>query len=324
MKRQRYQIEDREIVEQFIAMREQNPAGSERLSLSWSNWGFGMEPLPQSATRLQRAGITRIELHGNRYGPDLGYRTTETKRVLDEHGISVAGVCGMVSPDSELSSNKPHVTQRSIDYFRRNADMCAELGGSYVLFAPGAVGRPQKYDDMEATRAAQAIRILAPHFESCGVRIAIEPVRAAEVSFCHTVAEAKELIRQVDHPAVQHICGDLYHLLAGEPHVGNAILEAGEQMINLHMADSTRGALGTGSLNLDIIIMALYLTGFHTRSAFCTPEPLGPGGDPYPAMWGNPEPHLLDKMVLDTARYFREREEAVLSATPKELRELYP
>lgn len=76
------------------------------------------------------------------------------KRILDDHGIKVVGVCGMVTPESELSSNKPRITQRCIDYFRRNIDLCAELGGTYLLFTPGAVGRPTKYEHNEFLRAA--------------------------------------------------------------------------------------------------------------------------------------------------------------------------
>ena len=48
-------------------------------------------------------------------------------------------------------------------------------------------------------------------------------------------------------------------------------------------------------------------------SAFVSPEPLEPGGDPYPAMYGKPDPVRLDLLVKNTAQYFREREEEVLS-----------
>ena len=41
-------------------------------------------------------------------------------------------------------------------------------------------------------------------------------------------------------------------------------------------------------------------------------EPLGPGGDPYPAMYGKPDLDRLDALVGETVRYFREREKEVL------------
>ena len=57
--------------------------------------------------------------------------------------------------------------------------------------------------------------------------------------------------------------------------------------------------------------MALYLIGYNRDGCYVTPEPLGPGGDPYPAMNGKPDPESLDRLVRQTAMYFREREEAV-------------
>ena len=83
-------------------------------------------------------------------------------------------------------------------------------------------------------------------------------------------------------------------------------------LTNLHMADSNRCALGDGSLDLDTIIMALYLIGYNNGKCFVTPEPLGPGGDPYPAMNGKPDPAKLDKLVFNTADYFREREQELV------------
>jgi len=42
-----------------------------------------------------------------------------------------------------------------------------------------------------------------------------------------------------------------------------------------------------------------------------TPDPLGPGGDPAPAMHGNPDEASLDRLVADSAQYWYERESEV-------------
>jgi len=320
MKPQNFQSKDREVIEKFIQYREKHPKVEQKLNLSWSNWGFGIEPFEKSIARLAKYNVRYVELHGNRYGSDLGYKKKETKRILDDYGVKVSGVCGMVSPESELSSNKPHITQRAIDYFRRNIDMCAEFGGSYLLFAPGAVGRPKAYDNQEFFRAAEAIRILGDDFQKSHIRGAIEPVRSAEVSFCHTFAEVKQLIDLVNHPGVQHIAGDVYHMFTEETHVSGTLLDYGHITTNLHMADSNRCALGNGSMDLDLILMALYTVGYNNEKCFCSAEPLGPGGDPYPQMFGNPSPELLDALVSQTARYFYERENEILSADTNELK----
>ena len=79
MKKQNFELKTEKIHESFCELKKNSPEKlKNRLNLSWSNWGFGRESLAESADRLQRAGITFIELHGNHYGPDLGYKPSET------------------------------------------------------------------------------------------------------------------------------------------------------------------------------------------------------------------------------------------------------
>jgi sugar phosphate isomerase/epimerase len=218
----------------------------------------------------------------------------------------------MFSRDNDLSSNRPVERQGAIDYIKRETDFAALVGASYMLVVPGVVGRPDPYDDAEFERSTATLRSVADCFVKAKVRAAVEPIRVEEVSFVHTVKDAKEYIAAVAHDGVRHINGDVFHMLTGESHTGEALIEAGEMLVNLHMADSNRLALGEGSLDLDTIIMALYLIGYNEEGRYVTPEPLGPGGDPYRAMNGIPDKTLLDDMVMQTVRYFREREEALV------------
>ena len=310
MKRQRFEEKNDQIKMRFKALKLKKP---NRLNLAWSNWGFGMERLQDSAKRLAKAQLQFIELHGNHYGPDLGYRPAETLKILGDHGLKVAGICGMFSATNDLSSNQALSRQAAVDYLKREIPFAAAVGASYLLVVPGAVGRPQAADAMELDRSVATLQLVADLFVRDKVRAAIEPIRAAEVSFCHTVADAQRYIRAVNHPGVRHINGDIYHMQSGEAHIGTALLAAGAALTNLHCADSNRCALGDGAMDVDTIIRALYIIGFNAPDKFVTFEPLGPGGDPYPAMYGKPDRAKLDQLVLSSIRYFRERETAVLS-----------
>ncbi len=313
--KQHFQVKNDEIRARFALLKTQEPGRLRaRLNLSWSNWGFGMEPLAASAARLAEADIRFIELHGNHYGADLGYKPAETLRVLAEHGITVGGICGMFSKESDLSSNSGLTRQAAVDYLKRTIDFSAEVKAGYILVVPGAVGRPTPYDDSEFERSIATLSLVADRFVAAGVQGAVEPIRSAEVSFCHTIADAKTYIAALNHPGVQHINADLYHMQSEESHLGMALLDAGPMLANLHLADSNRCALGEGALDIDTVIMVLYLIGFNRPGCYVTPEPLGPGGDPYPAMHGKPDPALLRHLVQQTATYFREREMAVLEA----------
>jgi len=313
MKPQNVELRNAKLRELFLQMKDEHPERlRQRLNVSWSNWGFGIESLAESAARLQRASIEFIELHGNHYGADLGYKVEETLKTLDAHGIKAGGVCGMFSADNDLSSNHGWQRQAALDYLKREIEFTAAVGGTYLLVVPGAVGRPRAYDGTEFERSVETLRIVADLFVTHGVKAAIEPIRSAEVSFVHTVADAQAYIKAVNHPGVGHINGDVYHMQTEEAHIGEAILRAGDQLVNLHLADSNRCALGDGTLDLDTIIMALYIIGFNTDGKYVTPEPLGPGGDPYPAMNGKPDQQVLDSLVMKTVTYFREREEELL------------
>ncbi len=309
MSKQNFEIKNDQIREQFDALPPERL--TRRLNLAWSNWGFGVEPLAASAARLERAGLHFIELHGNHYGPDLGYDAEEVLRILGDHGLRVAGICGMFGPDNDLSSNRPIQRQAAIDYLKREIPFAQAVGAGYLLVVPGAVGRPAPYDGMEFHRSVETLRLVADLFVQHGIRAAVEPIRSAEVSLVHTIADAQAYIAAVDHPGVQHLNGDVYHMQVEESHIGEAIVSAGERLTNLHMADSNRCALGLGSLDLDTIIRALYAIGYNTEGKYVTFEPLGPGGDPYPAMYGSPDPAALEQLVQQSVRYFREREEAV-------------
>jgi len=312
MKLQNVDAWRQEIDDQFAALKAAHPERlDQRLTMSWSNWGFGQEDLAVSAARLAKAGLDHIELHGNHYGPDLGYRVDQTKAILADHGLAVAGVCGMFSTECELASVSHITRQRAIDYIRRELDFCATMGGGYLLVVPAAVGRPDQYDDNEWHRSVETLRIVAPAFTDAHVKGAIEPIRSAEVTIVHTVADAVAYITDVDHPGIQHINGDVYHMQSEEASIPRAVLAAGERLVNLHLADSNRLGLGLGSMDVDTLIKALYLIGYNTPGHFVTPEPLGPGAGPYPAMHSLQDPAMLDELVLGTVSYWREREDAI-------------
>lgn len=314
MKRQHFEEKNEAIRERFRQLKASSPDRlKNRLSLSWSNWGFGREKLQDSAQRLQDSGVQWIELHGNHYGPDLGYDVHETLRILGDYGLKVSGVCGMFSADNDLACNRAVVRQAAIDYLRREIPFTKAVGGSYLLVVPGAVGRPKAYDNVEEERSAETLAQCASWFVEHGIRAAIEPIRSAEVSFVHSIADAKRYIARVNHPGVRFINGDIYHMQSEESHIGCAIIDAGEMLTNLHFADSNRCALGEGSMDVATIIRALYVIGFNQPGRFVTFEPLGPGGDPYPAMHGRPDKARLDALVQTSIRYFRECEETVLS-----------
>ena len=240
----------------------------------------------------------------------LGYKVRDTLQILGDHQIRVAGICGMFSAANDLSSNSGIARQHAVDYLKRTIPFAAEVGGDYMLVVPGAVSGPAPTMLRSSTGRPPRFnwwRIFSWNAGSRPPSNRSDPPR----SVFHTIADAKRYIQAVNHPGIKHINGDIYHMQSEESHIGMAILEAGKMLTNLHVADSNRCALGDGAMDIDTLIMALYVIGYNRPGCYVTPEPLGPGGDPYPAMHGKPNAKLLDRLVQTSAVYFRERERCV-------------
>ena len=254
-----------------------------RLNLSWSNWGFGMEPLAASAARLQKAGIALHRAARQPLRPRPGLQAAPRRRkILGDHGIKVGGVCGMFSADNDLSSNRAIHRQAAIDYLKR--EVAFRRRGGRQLHAGGARRRgpaAARTTTSEFERSVETLRLVADLFVQHGVRAAIEPIRSAEVSFCHTFADAKRYIAAVDHPGrAAHQRRRLPHAGRGKPHRRGACWRPASMLTNLHLADTNRCALGKGSLDLDTIIMALYLIGYNRTGTTSPPSRSAPAATP--------------------------------------------
>jgi len=307
---QNYVKKDKKIKSKFLKLKEKKPKMFEkRLNLSWSNWTFGLESIEDSAMRLKEAGLKYIEIHGNQYGDDLGYDPKRIKKILNGYGLEVSGVCGMFSINNDMSSNNPFQRQKAIDYLKRQIELTRKLDGDYLLVVPGAVGRPDPYDEAEFERSIDTFNRIGELFKKNDIKPAIEPIRTEEVSIIHTIKEAKEYIYACDYTSSTYINGDVFHMQTEEDHIGEAIIETNGLLTNLHFADSNRSTLGSGSLDLDTIIMALYLINYNRDGCYVTFEPLGPGGNVYEAMNYKPNKRKLDMLVKRSIAYFKKREE---------------
>lgn len=310
---QNYELKSRRIREAFDAARKSDPGRfREKLTLSWSVWMFGIERLEDSVKRLKQNSIDYIELTGDRQTADSGIPLSEVKQVLGDNGMKVSGVCGMFSPDNDLSSPDVYSIQNAVDYIKREVEFLAEVGGEYLIVVPSAVGRPDAVDGNEFIRSVSALRKCAPFFAAHGIKAAIEPIRSAEVSLVHSIDDALNYIEAVGEPSIGHINADTYHMLLEEGHIGEAMLRAGERLTNLHIADSNRDAPGTGMIDFDTVIRAAYLVGMNEAGRYVTPEPLGPYPVPYVLANSPCDVAVMDKLAADTVRYFREREAQVL------------
>ena len=182
------------------------------------------------------------------------------------------------------------------------------MGGQYCLITPAACTEPLQ-DGGDWLRSASVLHDVGHIFTDHGIKGAIEPVQPSAIAIVQNITEAKQFIRDVDNPGLQHIYGDVDHILHTEDHVGQAILDLGDQMLCLHLRDTNSGLpIGHGMMDVDTIIRALYLIGFNQPGRFVCAEPATKG-----RMFVEVPEDVKIMRARDSIETFREREEAVLS-----------
>jgi sugar phosphate isomerase/epimerase len=134
-------------------------------------------------------------------------QASKIRATVEASGLVVTGLHWLLVKPEGLSLTDPDaaVRARTIEVMNRLTTLCAELGGAVLVhgspkqraIAPGethavALARLQDGLAQVATAAAKA-----------GVIYCIEPLSAKETAVVNTVAEAAELVRSINQPALR-------------------------------------------------------------------------------------------------------------------------
>jgi D-psicose/D-tagatose/L-ribulose 3-epimerase len=186
----------------------------------------------------------------------------DTRTVLDDAGIS--GVCSLgLDFDADVSSADPEVARRGEERLLAALDVAAGLGGGYlggvVYSALGKYDRPLDPRGREAM--VGALGRVAARAKDAGVTVGLEPVNRYESNVVNTAAQALEVIDDVNADnLVVHL--DVYHANIEEESIGAAVRSCGARLGYVHVGESHRGYLGTGSADLDGLFAALREVGY--------------------------------------------------------------
>jgi sugar phosphate isomerase/epimerase len=258
------------------------------MKYSISNWIYGDEPLEATLQRLQRYGYDGVELKGE---PEI-YHTEEVKALCRKYGLevlSIAGIYPWPTQDRDLASPDTEARKRAVNYLKSCIDLASQVGAPLVVVVPSAVGKvspAEKFQDeeewvdakqRELGHAVQSVREAAEYAQSREIFLAVEPINRYETFLVNTAEEGLSFAEQVNSPAVKmHL--DVFHMNIEESDPADAILRCGELLVNFHVADSNRRAVGEGHIDFGVIMRAL--KEIHYQGPL-TLEPLPAVPDPY-------------------------------------------
>lgn len=261
------------------------------MKYSISNWIYGDERLPDTFARLRRYGYDGIELRGE---PRM-YDVSTVNALCEEFKLSVLSIAGMYpwpTDSRDLANPNPVVRERAREYLKETTDFAVAVGAPLVIVVPSPVAKAQPVGDVSTEEkwqaayarewqwAVESVRTAGAYAASRGILLAIEPINRYETFLVNSAEQGIRFVSEVDSPAVRlHL--DTFHMNIEEKDPAGAVRSAGDLLVNVHIADSNREAVGRGHTDFKSIVRALKEIEY-TRAL--TLEPLPPVPDPYIAI----------------------------------------
>lgn len=192
-------------------------------------------------------------------------RRAELRKIAADHGLEIIGLHWLLAKTEglHLTTADSPTRRRTTAYLERLADLCADLGGTVMVFGSPAQRNLQPGVNREAAydNAAGVFRAAMPRLEARGVSLCMEPLTTKETDFCNSCADAFELIGMVDHPNfVLH--QDVKAMLGEGRPLPELIRKYAPVTRHFHVNDSNLLGPGMGETDYHPIFAALHKTGY--------------------------------------------------------------
>lgn len=176
-------------------------------------------------------------------------------------------ICAAFGPTRDLTHENPEVHKNCLDYIESCFRISAELGATFVAGPMySSVGKarllPPEQRTAEWDLAVHNLRKACLLADNYGQQIALEPINRFETDLVNTAADAKQMVKDIDHPAAK-ILLDSFHMTLEERSLQKAIEIAGDDLIHFQVSENYRGTPGSGQTRWGDIKAGLESIGYH-------------------------------------------------------------
>lgn len=192
----------------------------------------------------------------------------DLRRAAKDAGVAVSGLHWLLVAPAGLSitSADPAVRERTVEVMRRLVELCAELGGSYLVHGSPAQRRIGDGPDRAeaAKRGEAAWAAIADDAAKAGVVYCIEPLAAPDADFVNTLDEAAAIVRRIGKPAVKSMLDTSSAGLTENMPVADLVrkwMPAG-LLAHVQFNDRNRRGPGEGEDKFAPVVRALRETGY--------------------------------------------------------------
>ncbi len=226
--------------------------------LVWSGT-FDEQGFALACEHTERAGFDQIEIP---LLDPFAFDVAAGRQALRDHPLQVAASLGL--PEGcDISTDDDEQVAAGERLLRRALEVVAELGGDYLV---GVIYAMLKKYPEPATAAGRANsqRVLAAISERAaelGITLALEVVNRYESNLFNTARGALAFLDEIGDPRIKvHL--DSYHMNIEEADQFSPVLDCGDRLGYVHIGESHRGYLGSGTVDFDALFRALHQIGY--------------------------------------------------------------
>jgi len=272
---------------------------------SATQWIYGNESLEDSIKRLKKYGYQGVELAGEPYTIDI----EETKELLSKYELECSSICGIFTPERDLSSPNNEIRKKAVEYVKRSVDLAKTLHAATLIVVPTCVGKlsPETTLEEEWNNAIQSVKEAGLYAKEQGITIAIEALNRYETYLVNNLTLALRFVEEVNVEGVG-VMADLFHMSIEERDMRDSIMKISRYLAHVHIADNTREAAGLGQTNFAPVISLLKELGY---KGYITMEFLPAVSNPYVASGLQGEANVFDDFTKQSIKHMKEIVEAL-------------
>ena len=179
------------------------PVAGMMTRLSLCNEVLGEFPFERQCSIAAALGYTALEVAPFTLAEDPRSITDQQARqfraIAADHGLAVSGLHWLlVKPKGfSITTPDPAVRERTLAWMRRCVELCALMGGDYLVHgspAERAIAPGQTHADALA-RATECWLLAGQAADRAGVRYCIEPLSPNQTPVVNTVEQARAIVR---------------------------------------------------------------------------------------------------------------------------------
>lgn len=199
--------------------------------------------------RLKKAGFDGVEVPIFE-GDAAHYKSI--RKELDNLGLAATAVT-VVGPEANPISPDDSVRRAARDRLKWIVEMTAILKADILAgpyHSPLAVFSGTGPTADEQKRATEVLQHTAEEAKKAGITLAIEYLNRFECYFLTTAAQARDLVKRVNHPNFRTMY-DTFHANIEEKDIASTITGFADSFVHVHISENDRGTPGTGHVHWD-------------------------------------------------------------------------